>query len=131
MRDNIIDMGIFEQLLEMDDDEERDFSKGIAVDFISQTEAKLNEMDASLSQKNLQSLATLGHFVKGSCAAFGFTELKETCEQIQNYGRKVDRSGLPLTLTVDECLAKLSELLADAQKQYFEAKAWLKEFYGM
>lgn len=44
-----IDSATFEQILDMDDDEEeRDFSKGIVYDFFSQAEQTFNKMDTSL-----------------------------------------------------------------------------------
>jgi osomolarity two-component system phosphorelay intermediate protein YPD1 len=44
-----IDPTTFEQILEMDDDEEeRDFSKSIVYDFFSQAESTFEKMDTSL-----------------------------------------------------------------------------------
>jgi len=46
---DVIDHETFEQILEMDDDEdERDFSKGIVVDFLEQAETTLKELDELL-----------------------------------------------------------------------------------
>ena len=44
-----IDAATFEQILEMDDDEEeRDFSKSIVYDFFTQAENTFGKMDTSL-----------------------------------------------------------------------------------
>lgn len=44
-----IDTATFEQILEMDDDEEeREFSKSIVYDFFQQAESTFQKMDASL-----------------------------------------------------------------------------------
>ena len=44
-----IDQSTFEQILEMDDDEdERDFSKSIVYDFFSQAETTFENMDKAL-----------------------------------------------------------------------------------
>lgn len=44
-----IDFVTFEQILEMDDDEdEREFSKSIVYDFFQQAESTFQKMDASL-----------------------------------------------------------------------------------
>ncbi|KAJ3005581.1 UNVERIFIED_CONTAM: hypothetical protein HDU68_004547 [Siphonaria sp. JEL0065] len=128
---DIVDNTVFDQLLEMDDDEDRDFSKGIAKDYMTQAETTLQEMDESLAKKDLESMGRLGHFMKGSSAALGLRKIRETCENIQNYGRKVDSGGKPLTLTNDELVKKLDELVKDAKEQYKEAKAWLNKFYKM
>lgn len=44
-----IDPATFEQILEMDDDEdERDFSKSIVYDFFSQADSTFEKMDSNL-----------------------------------------------------------------------------------
>jgi osomolarity two-component system, phosphorelay intermediate protein YPD1 len=44
-----IDQATFEQILEMDDEEdEREFSKSLVYDFFSQAEGTFDKMDASL-----------------------------------------------------------------------------------
>jgi osomolarity two-component system phosphorelay intermediate protein YPD1 len=45
---DIIDPATFEQILEMDDEEERDFSKSIVYDFFSQAESTFEKMDTNL-----------------------------------------------------------------------------------
>ena len=43
-----IDAATFEQILEMDDDEDRDFSRSIVFDFFSQAESTFEKMDSCL-----------------------------------------------------------------------------------
>ena len=43
-----LDAATFEQILEMDDDDERDFSKSIVFDFFSQAESTFDKMDSCL-----------------------------------------------------------------------------------
>ena len=43
-----IDMSTFEQILEMDDDEDRDFSKGIVYGFFDQAEGTFDKMGKAL-----------------------------------------------------------------------------------
>jgi len=43
-----IDTATFEQILEMDDDEDRDFSKSIVFDFFTQAESTFDKMDSNL-----------------------------------------------------------------------------------
>jgi len=89
---DIIDRSIFEQILEMDGDEDEghEFSQSIVFDFFSQADATFAEMDHSLVSKDLQSLSDKGHFLKGSSATLGFTKVKDECEKIQNWGKKKD-----------------------------------------
>jgi len=44
----MIDAPTFEQILEMDDDDERDFSKSIVFDFFQQARGTFEEMDTNL-----------------------------------------------------------------------------------
>ena len=43
-----LDAATFEQILEMDDDEDRDFSRSIVFDFFSQAESTFDKMDSCL-----------------------------------------------------------------------------------
>lgn len=43
-----IDKSTFEQILEMDDDEERDFSKGIVYGYFDQAEGTFGKMEKAL-----------------------------------------------------------------------------------
>lgn len=43
-----LDAATFEQILEMDDDEDRDFSRSIVFDFFSQAESTFEKMDSCL-----------------------------------------------------------------------------------
>merc|ERR1712032_1508713 len=73
-----IDAATFEQILEMDEDEEeREFSKSIVYDFFTQAESTFGKMDSNLEQKNLRTLSELGHFLKEE----GLAKLKTTIEQ--------------------------------------------------
>ncbi|KAJ3283625.1 hypothetical protein HDU79_008885 [Rhizoclosmatium sp. JEL0117] len=128
---DIVDGTIFDQLLEMDDDDNREFSKGIARDFITQAETTLTELQESLEKKDLESLGRLGHFLKGSSAALGLKKLRATCENIQNYGRKVDEGGKPLSLSNEDLLKKLDELVKGSKVEYAEAKKWLVSMYQL
>ncbi|KAJ3065118.1 hypothetical protein HDU98_011479 [Podochytrium sp. JEL0797] len=128
---DIIDSAIFDQLLEMDDDNEREFSKGIAKEYIKQAETTLKELNESLGKKDFESLGRLGHFMKGSSAAVGLKKVRATCEQIQNCARNVDAGGKPLTLSSEEQLKKLGVLVPDTEKHSIEAEEWLKRFYKL
>jgi len=59
-----IDPDTFEQILEMDDDEEeREFSKSIVYDFFSQADQTFGKMDENLEKRDLAQLSSLGHFL--------------------------------------------------------------------
>ena len=43
-----LDAATFEQILEMDDDDDRDFSRSIVFDFFTQAESTFDKMDSCL-----------------------------------------------------------------------------------
>ena len=79
--------------------------------------------------RDLRSLSTLGHFLKGSSAAIGLIKLKASCEKIQNYGNKLDENGND-SISDDEALRKIEDVLAIAKRDFRDAEVWLKQFYG-
>lgn len=124
----IIDMDIFTQLLEMDDEDDREFSKSIVWNYFDQAETTFNEMDAALSTQDLTELSTLGHFLKGSSAAVGVIKVRDSCEHMQHYGKCHGEDGVS-SLSKEEALKKLTDTLRDVKVQYKEAAKALKAFY--
>ncbi|KAL9025946.1 MAG: hypothetical protein Q9196_005312 [Gyalolechia fulgens] len=125
-----IDQMTFEQILEMDDDEdERDFSKSIVFGFFEQAEATFKKMDASLENRDLASLSALGHFLKGSSATLGLTKVKDSCEKIQHYGANKDETGTKDVPDNDLCLERIGKTMVPLKHDYSEAESILKRFY--
>jgi len=124
-----IDAATFDQILEMDDDEEeREFSKGIVYDFFTQAATTFKEMDDNLKKKDLKTLSELGHFLKGSSATLGLTKVKDSCEKIQHYGQKKDESGAN-DITEEEGLKLLQTTIKQAKEEFSDVEKVLKEFY--
>ncbi|KAJ3014042.1 hypothetical protein HKX48_005380 [Thoreauomyces humboldtii] len=127
---DIVDHNIFDQLLEMDeDDEDRSFSRDIVTNYFEQAETTFASMDTSLTEKDLQALSRLGHFLKGSSAALGLTKVKASCEKMQNYGNMKDERGSG-SITAEEALKRIAALLKQTKVEYKEAEEYLKKFYG-
>lgn len=125
-----IDAATFEQILEMDEDEEeREFSKSIVYDFFSQAETTFNKMDTNLEQRNLKTLSELGHFLKGSSATLGLTKVKDSCEKIQHYGQKKDDTGTN-DITEEEGLSKLKTTIEQAKREFQDVEKVLRKFYN-
>ncbi|KAI9820682.1 MAG: hypothetical protein M1827_005051 [Pycnora praestabilis] len=125
-----IDAATFEQILEMDDDEEeREFSRSIVYGFFEQAEGTFKKMESNLAKGDLASLSSLGHFLKGSSATLGLTKVKDSCEKIQHYGAHKDESG-----TINEpddatCLNRIKHTLSEVKVEYQEVEKVLKRFY--
>jgi HPt (histidine-containing phosphotransfer) domain-containing protein len=77
-------------------------------------------------KKDLQTLADLGHFLKGSSAALGVWKVQASCEKIQHYGELRDEKG---DLTSEAALGKIRPLLGQVQVEYKAAEAWLRLRY--
>ncbi|KAL8885209.1 MAG: hypothetical protein Q9205_003777 [Flavoplaca limonia] len=126
-----IDPLTFEQILEMDDDEEeREFSKSIVFGFFEQAEATFVKMDASLESKDVAQLSSLGHFLKGSSATLGLTKVKDACEKIQHFGAYKDETGTIEVPDKELCLERIKETMEPLKQDYAEAETILRRFYG-
>ncbi|RJE17745.1 Phosphotransmitter protein Ypd1 [Aspergillus sclerotialis] len=125
-----IDKSTFEQILEMDDDEDRDFSKGIVYGFFDQAESTFDKMGKALNEKKLSELSSLGHFLKGSSATLGLNKVKEACEKIQHYGAGKDETGTVAEPDESASLKNIEVTLKEAKEDYSEVETFLRKFYG-
>ncbi|KAK7424356.1 Phosphorelay intermediate protein [Neonectria punicea] len=123
-----IDMGTFNQILEMDEPDDHEFSYSIVFDFFTQVDETFVSMDKSLEQKDLYSLYSLGHFLKGSSATLGLVKVRDGCEKIQRYGKKENPDGTP---EPDEevCLKRIDEALKLVKTDYAEVEKALRKYY--
>lgn len=124
-----IDVATFEQILEMDDDEGRDFSKTIVFEFFTQAETTFKEMDGRIATKDLASLSSLGHFLKGSSATLGLIKIKEACEAIQHLGASLDESGTKELPDAQESLSRIRKKLDRMKSDYEQVKKYLLKLY--
>jgi len=124
----VVDMEVFGQLLEIDDDESHDFSKTLAMDYISQADATFTEIEEALDLKDLDTLSRKGHFLKGSSAALGLQRVQHSCESMQHFGNKKDEHG-DGHLTEEDALKRCRALLVRLREEQAEAKKWLEDFY--
>lgn len=116
-----IDLETFDQVLEMDDDDSREFSKSIVNDFYTQAEGAFQSMDSALASQSLAELSSLGHFMKGSSATLGLIKIKDCCEKMQHLGSCKDPFTLD-TISAQEALATITQLLSDLTLQYRQTR---------
>ncbi|ANB12289.1 Ypd1p [Sugiyamaella lignohabitans] len=127
---DIIDWTTFGQILEMDEDEEdRDFSKGIVINFFEQAQVTFEQMETALKEGNLSDLSALGHFLKGSSAALGLTKVKNSCEKIQHFGAGKDETGSTEVNDEALCLERIRTTLAVVREEYEESEKYLRKFF--
>uniref|UniRef100_A0A093V8G0 Multistep phosphorelay regulator 1 n=1 Tax=Talaromyces marneffei PM1 TaxID=1077442 RepID=A0A093V8G0_TALMA len=124
-----IDYTTFEQILEMDDDEEeRDFSKGIVFGFFEQAEATFEKMEKALAKNDFDDLSQLGHFLKGSSATLGLTKVKDACEKIQHC--KEDLPDEKEASEREKAIEGIKKTLKEVQVDYKEVANILRRFFG-
>ncbi|KAI8854947.1 hypothetical protein BC829DRAFT_378878 [Chytridium lagenaria] len=100
-----------------EDDQEREFSKGIVLNYLEQAETTFANMDASL------------HFLKGSSAALGLVKVRTSCEKIQHLGNLKDETG-SYGVSEHEALRWVAENLMRVKLEHAEAETYLRNFYG-
>ncbi|KAF9303503.1 hypothetical protein BGZ74_003634 [Mortierella antarctica] len=126
--DGIIDHTTFDQLLEMDDEEDHEFSKSLVWNYFEQAEKTFDDMNEAMKKLDFPDLSRLGHFLKGSSAALGLTKVKESCEKLQHYGNRKDATGAN-TITDSEAEELIRALLIQMREEYDEAESYLRDFY--
>jgi len=127
--EEVVDMEVFGQLLEIDDDETHEFSKTLAFDYISQADSTFHEIEEALTAKDLDALSRKGHFLKGSSAALGLQRVQHSCEAMQHFGKRKDANGEGPEVSESEALNRCRGLLKRLRKEQQEAKEWLEAFY--
>ncbi|EHY60273.1 Phosphorelay intermediate protein [Exophiala dermatitidis] len=125
-----VDRATFEQILDMDEEDAREFSKSIVFGFLEQAEQTFVKMDAAMEEKNLEELSSLGHFLKGSSATLGFTKVKDECEKIQHYGHKKNETGESDEPDEEKCLRLIGESIKEAKQAYEVVSNLMNRFYA-
>ncbi|KAF9896438.1 hypothetical protein BX616_007449, partial [Lobosporangium transversale] len=126
--DDIIDHVTFDQLLEMDDEEDHEFSKSLVWNYFEQAEKTFADMEAAMEKLDFPDLSRLGHFLKGSSAALGLIKVKQSCEKLQHYGNRKDATGNN-SITNEEAENLIRTLLVEMRREYDEAENYLRVFY--
>ncbi|KAM0201723.1 hypothetical protein ACHAPA_003821 [Fusarium lateritium] len=123
-----IDVETFEQILEMDEPDDHEFSQSIVFGFFDQAEETFLQIDEALEKKDLSDLSSLGHFLKGSSATLGLAKVRDGCEKMQRYGKKENVDGSPED---DEeiCLQRIKEAFEAVKTDYQEVETALREYY--
>ncbi|ODV64312.1 uncharacterized protein ASCRUDRAFT_30697 [Ascoidea rubescens DSM 1968] len=92
----LIDWAIFNDVLEMDDENNDDslFSRNLLYLFILQACLSFKEIDLILNKifNQLNQLKNYGsgHFIKGSSSALGLLSIQLNCERLQYYGKLIN-----------------------------------------
>ncbi|KAF4591169.1 hypothetical protein EYR40_009772 [Pleurotus pulmonarius] len=123
---DIIDKEIFNQILDLDDGDTKEFSFEMTAAYLVQAKETFASMDRALVAKDLHELSRLGHYLKGSSAAIGIKKVQASCEKIQHCGD--DASGESKSVQA-EALQKIAQMVSQAKKDNEKAEEWLQEYY--
>ncbi|GAB0137170.1 hypothetical protein EsDP_00005450 [Epichloe bromicola] len=123
-----IDTNTFDQILEMDDPDDNEFSQSIVFGFFTQAEETFTQMDTAIEERDLTQLSELGHFLKGSSATLGLVKVRDGCEKIQRYGKNENLDGSKEPDS-GKCLTRIIEALEDVKADYKDVEKKLKGYY--
>lgn len=127
---DFIDWETFKQILEMDDPDDNSFSTSIIENFFEQAKETMDQIHTALHDQDLESLSSLGHFLKGSSAALGLYRVQNSCERIQHYGEMKDEAGTINVPDKDICLQRIQDELATLKSNYLNTEQCLRSYLG-
>ncbi|KAF5608885.1 multistep phosphorelay regulator 1 [Fusarium subglutinans] len=123
-----IDMTTFEQILEMDEPGDCEFSSSIVFGFFDQAEETFDQIQEALEEEDLDKLSSLGHFLKGSSATLGLIKIRDGCEKIQRYGKHEKLDGSPEDDS-EVCLTHIKDAFKAVKTDYAEVEKLLRQYY--
>ncbi|PNY29394.1 Multistep phosphorelay regulator 1 [Tolypocladium capitatum] len=127
--EDVLDMTAFNQVLGLDAPGNHAFSLSIVVDFFCQAEDTFVSMDEALRRGDLNSLASLGHYLKGSSAAVGLVKVRDGCGKIERFGKMQNEEGFTEP-DPEVCLKRIEEVLTATKTDYHTAATVLRRYYG-
>lgn len=75
---------------------------------------------------DIAGISTLGHFLKGSSATLGLTQVKDQCERVQHLGGEVDAGG-----DKKKVLREISQAVDQMKKDFIFVDGHLRRWYDM
>ncbi|KAG9511509.1 hypothetical protein KCU99_g6141, partial [Aureobasidium melanogenum] len=128
--DYAINVKIFREILELDDEDEQYFTRSLVCDYFTLAQRTFAEMDACLESQDVKQLWTKAQFLKGPSATLGIYKVESTCARIEQMTAVADTFQAEGDAKTTLCNS--SRILLDQAKQYFaEAEDALRRFYGM
>ncbi|KAH0127050.1 hypothetical protein KCU67_g17365, partial [Aureobasidium melanogenum] len=128
--DYAINVKIFREILELDDEDEQYFTRSLVCDYFTLAQRTFAEMDACLESQDIKQIWTKAQFLKGPSATLGIYKVESTCARIEQMTAVADTFQAEGDAKTTLC--NTSRILLDQAKQYFaEAEDALRRFYGM
>lgn len=121
----VIDWSILNEIISMDEDDP-DFSKMLIMQYIDQAETTFNSIE---TEKDLNNLNSLGHFLKGSSATLGLQRIAWICEIIQNLGKRQSIENIPEGSDDQVYRDAIAVTLDQARHEFILARKELSYYY--
>ena len=117
---NLINWEIFNQLLQLDDNDQHDFSKQLLLDFFSLLDETIDKMNTKIQENEFKQVNEFGHFLKGGAAGIGASGIAKICEKIQIH----DYNSFPNEINktyFQSLINELQEIVPNIKQELFDA----------
>src|SRR5277367_2106863 len=139
---DFLDATTFEQLLDMDDDIDREFSRGVVESYFRQVRGSFAPFEEGMyvlsaffpylirysDKRDFKILSSLSNFLKGSSAVVSLLKLTSACDKMENYSNKMDETGAHPVME-NYALEEIAKILIAIRLDVQTAEAWCKLFY--
>jgi HPt (histidine-containing phosphotransfer) domain-containing protein len=126
--EGVIDVDTFSQILELDDGDEQEFSKGMVDEYLAQAAETFRKLDVALQDRDLSELSSLSHYLKGSSGTLGVIHIHSSCDKIHCWAQQQD-PDTGNELTVQEALDMITKRMKRVKKEYAAAEKCLKKYF--
>ncbi|THX08109.1 hypothetical protein D6D17_04416 [Aureobasidium pullulans] len=128
--DYAVNVMIFRDILELDDEDEQYFTRSLVCDFFTLAQRTFLEMDACLESQDVKQLWSKAQFLRGPSATLGIYKVESSCARIEQMTAVTDT--FQTEGDSKQTLCNSARILLDQAQQYFaEAEHALRHFYGM
>ncbi|CAD0115073.1 unnamed protein product [Aureobasidium uvarum] len=128
--DYAVNVNVFRDILELDDEDEQYFTRSLVCDFFALTHRTFTEMDACLESQDVKQLWSKARYLRGPSATLGIYKVELSCARIEQMTAVADTFQTEGESRTTLCNS--TRILLDQAKQHFaEAENALRRFYGM
>ncbi|KAH0284679.1 hypothetical protein KCU62_g8160, partial [Aureobasidium sp. EXF-3399] len=128
--DYAINVTIFSDILELDDEDEQYFSRSLVCDYFTLAQRTFAEMDACLDDQDIKQLRSKAQFLRGPSATLGIYKVESICARIEQMTAVADTFQADASSITTLCNSTRT-LLDQARQDFTEAETALRRFYGM
>ncbi|KEQ74378.1 hypothetical protein M436DRAFT_30802, partial [Aureobasidium namibiae CBS 147.97] len=123
-----INVTIFSDILELDDEDEQYFSRSLVCDYFTLAQRTFAEMDACLDDQDIKQLRSKAQFLRGPSATLGIYKVESICARIEQMTAVADTFQADASSITTLCNSTRT-LLDQARQDFTEAETALRRFY--